>query len=549
MKLKSLRAAELPVALVILAFASLAMAFNSHVNGSDSAEYNNYVHTYIEPQGNWTYLEKPLFPVLINESQVPIGQNWSIVCPLDANHSYHAYCYGDWINSGSDPRTDYDIYVYNPLGEMESYHTEAAGLPEHLGTAITEPFFVPRQTGNYTFVIANDARESNGTQRATFMIIEYVECNTWHEHYVEGKNEGNIPVFNTSWAYEFYTNNQHIEVWVKVPESLDMYEARLYLMSDPKVQNYSLLNGVPLSWEPGLYGERNNTDAGCKYGGYNLESQEYRGVAYASCEQYGQDMLINFTAPHAGKNLYHLVLIGENGSGTIEFLAKTRFGDAYLEPLTVPYRGYPQNDTTVAYVSNSTDLVNASLRYSVDGWANTSVLEMEVLNNRTCKAVIPRQTAGVVVGYAVEAKDILENALAASGSYPVKFASSLNLTIAHEAVYLGENITVIGVLAPAVQNAKVLVFLEAGNFTEQATCHTLENGTFVASFRPENVTVWTVQARFAGDYSRYDCESESWVVRVDEPTFIMKYSLYLGGGIGSGVAIAGVIVYLKKYRQ
>lgn len=549
MKLKSLRAAELLVALVILAFAALAVAFNSHVNGSDSAEYNNYVHTYIEPQGNWTYLEKPLFPVLINESQVPIGQNWSIVCPLDANHSYHAYCYGGWINSGSDPRTDYDIYVYNPLGEMESYHTEAAGLPEHLGTAITEPFFVPRQTGNYTFVIANDARESNGTQRATFMIIESIECNTWHEHYVEGKNEGNMPVFNTSWAYEFYTNNQYIEVWVKVPESLDMYEARLYLMSDPKVQNYTLLNGVPLSWEPGLYGERNNTDGGCKYGGYNLESQEYRGVAYASCEQYGQDMLINFTAPHAGKNLYHLVLIGENGSGTIEFLVKTRFGDAYLEPLIVPYRGYPQSETMVAYVSNSTDLVNASLRYSVDGWANTSALEMEVLNNRTCKAVIPGQTAGVVVGYAVEAKDILENALAANGSYPVKFASSLNLTIVHEAVYLGENITVIGVLAPAVGNAKVLVSLEAGNFTEQATCHTLENGTFVTSFRPENTTVWTVQARFAGDYSRYDCESESWAVRVDEPTFIMKYSLYLGGGIGSGVAIAGVIVYLKKYRQ
>jgi hypothetical protein len=38
-------------------------------------------------------------------------------------------------------------------------------------------------------------------------------------------------------------------------------------------------------------------------------------------------------------------------------------------------------------------------------------------------------------------------------------------------------------------------------------------------------------------------------VRVDEPTFVMKYSLYLGGGIGGGVAIAGIAVYLKKYRQ
>jgi hypothetical protein len=77
----------------------------------------------------------------------------------------------------------------------------------------------------------------------------------------------------------------------------------------------------------------------------------------------------------------------------------------------------------------------------------------------------------------------------------------------------------------------------------------LENGTFVASFRPESVTVWTVQAKFAGDCCWYECESESWAVRVDEPTFVMKYSLYLGGGIGGGVAIAGIAVYLKKYRQ
>lgn len=548
-RLKNLRAEKLLISLAILVSAALAVAFSAYANGSDSIEYNNYVHTYLEPQSNWTYSEKPLFPILLNESQVPIGQNWSIVCPLNANHSYHAYCYGDWINNGSDPRTDYDIYVYNPLGEMESYHTEAAGLPEHLGTNVTEPFFVPRQTGNYTFVVANDARESNGTQRATFMIIENMECNIWHEHYVEGKDGNDQPVFNTSWAYEFCTNSQHIEVWVKVPGSLDMYEARLCLMADPKVQNYTLLNGIPLSWEPGLYGERNSTDGGCKYGGYNLESKEYRGVAYASCEQYGQDMLINFTAPHAGKSLYHLVLIGENGSGAIEFLVKTRFGDACLTPLTVPYRGYPQNDTTVAYVSNSTDLVNATLYYSVGGWGNVSALDMEIVDNRTCRATIPGQTAGTLVSHSVIAKDVLENVLIANGSYPVKHISALNMTLTHEVVYLGDNITVSGVLTPEVEGAKVVVSFETANSTNQVVCYTLANGTFTASFRPENVSILTVQARFAGDNRLYDCESEPLVERVEEPTFFMKYSLFIGGGIGGGVAIAGVVVYLKKFRQ
>ncbi len=51
-------------------------------------------------------------------------------------------------------------------------------------------------------------------------------------------------------------------------------------------------------------------------GGYNLESKEYRGVAYASCEFYGQDMFLNFTSPFPGKNLYHLVFIGEVGFRT-----------------------------------------------------------------------------------------------------------------------------------------------------------------------------------------------------------------------------------------
>jgi len=547
--LKKARAEKLLMVLAVLVLAALVVTFKVSVRALDSSEYQNYVRTYVEPQGNWTYIEKPMFPVLLEQSQVPIGQNWSIVCPLSANHSYHAYCYGAWINNGSEPRTDYDIYVYNPLGEMESYHTEAAGLPEHLGTTVNEPFFAPKQAGNYTFVIVNDARESNGTESATFMLIENVECNIWHEHYVDGNDNSNLPAFNTSWAYEFCTDSGHVEVWIKVPQNLDMYEARLYLMADSKVQNYTILNGVPLAWEAGLYGEKSSTDGACKYGGYNLESQEYRGVASASCEQYGQDMLINFTAPHAGRSLYHLVFIGEAGSGTVEFLVKTRFGDASLNPSIVPYRGYPQNETAVAYVSNSTDLVNATLCYSVDSWGNTSILEMEIADNRTCTAIIPGQVAGTVVSYGVEAKDALENVLVANGSYPVKYVSALSVTLTHEAVYLGENITVSGILTPEVEGAKVLVSFETQNFTEHVACYTLENGTFTASFRPENVSVWTVQAHFNGDIDSYACESESLTARVEEPTFIMKYSLYLGGGIGSGVAIAGVIVYLKKYRQ
>jgi len=121
---------------------------------TDSSEYQRYVHT----MGNGTYIEKPMFPVYLNSSQIPIGQNWTIVCPLMTNHSYHVYCYGSWVNITSAAKTDYDIYVFDPEGQLESEHTEAAGFPEHLGTNVNDAVFIPSKSGNYTFVVVNDAR-------------------------------------------------------------------------------------------------------------------------------------------------------------------------------------------------------------------------------------------------------------------------------------------------------------------------------------------------------------------------------------------------------
>ena len=56
---------------------------------------------------------------------------------------------------------------------------------------------------------------------------------------------------------------------------------------------------------------------------------------------------------------------------------------------------------------------------------------MKILQNITCTGVIPGQPAGTVVEYRVNADDILENVLTANGSYPVKYASTLNLTQIH----------------------------------------------------------------------------------------------------------------------
>jgi len=522
---------------------SLAASLNLSVEAKIFPEYERYVHTYLNSEvlGNWTYMEKPMFPVFLNDSQLQVGQNWSVVCPLRANHSYHVYCYGEWINWDSEPQTDYDIYVYNPLGEMEGYHTESAGFPEHLGTTVDEPFFVPKYSGNYTVIVRNDPRESNSSQQATFMVIEDVECDVWHEHYVKGK-EDEQPVLETSWAYEFVTESQHVEVLVRVPETLDMYEARFYLMANPQEDMGSILNDVPLAWESGLYGERDDI-----FGGYNLESEEYRGVAYASCEFHGQDMFVNFTSPYPGKNLYHLVFIGEVGFGTIEFVVKTEFEDACLKPSIVPGKVYPHNDTVVAFVSNSTDIKNVTLQYSIDGWKNATTLEMEIVNNRTCRAAIPGQDAGTFVGYRVEAIDVLENVLVAYGNYSVKYPSTLNLSLVHEVVYLGENITVRGHLTPPAEGLSITVYFTSANESKQIMCHTLANGTFTASFKPETLETWKAQAKFSEDEFRYESVSSQLTIRVEEPPFLVKYGLYIGGGLGA-VAIIGVVIYWRKSR-
>jgi hypothetical protein len=509
-----------------------------------TSELETYVHDFVDvpPYGNWTFVEKPMFPVYLNQSQIPVGANWTVVYPLIANRSYHVYCYGEWVDFGSNPSTDYDIYVYDPLGHLEGYHTESTGFPEHLGTTVDEPFFVPKYSGNYSFVIRNDPRESNASRSATLMNIEDVKCNEWHEVVIEGK-ENDTPLFKTSWAFEFITESPHVEVWVKVPETLDMYEARLFLMSNPEGGTGEILNGVPLAWEQGLYGDISGI-----YGGYNLESKEFRGLASASCEFYGENMLVNYTSSLQGKSLYHLVFVGEEGTGKIEFLVKTEFGNACLKPVNPPLLVYPDNETALTFVSNMTDLTSVAFYYSVDDWKNLTALSMELIDNRTSIAVIPGQPAGTTVKYKAEGVDVLENVLTCNGSYTVKYASQLDITLEAGAVLIGENITVTGLITPPSENVSITLIYTSTNGTFQQTANAIANGTFTASFKPPAEVDWHVQAVFEGNNMLYGSSSPSLKFTVEPPSLFSQYSMYIFAGAGAGIAITA-IVYVAKRRE
>lgn len=536
---------KLAKTLMFLPLLTCILASSLAIVASGLIYENDWTFTYINepPYGNWTFTRRPAAPMQINESQIQIGANWTYVYNLAANHTYHVYCYGDWINDGSTPETDYDIYVYNPKGELEGYHTEAAGLPEHLGTTIDQPFFSPKHSGNYSFVIRNDPRESQAAQPATLMAIEHVKPNIWHSRFIEGK-QGNTSVENTSWAYEFTTNSERIEIQVQVPDTLDMYEARLYLMANPSSKNGELLNGTPLAWEHGLYGEVSGS-----FGGYNLDSEGFRGDVYASCEYFGQDMLINHTTSYDGESLYHLVIIGEFGAGNVSFRVKTNFGGSVLKLATPIQMVYPNNETTITAVSNNSYIQQAFLYYSIDNWNTSSFSEM-LVSNRTCNGTILGQEAGVMVNYRVDAFDLLDNMMNINGSYIVKYPSYINFTLSSEAITFGENMSINGFIRPITEsaNASVKLIFTASNGSTFAQYRYIQNGNFSASFKPSFLGSWSVQAQFMENQVMYESVSDTLQFVVVEPSFMVKYSMYIYAGAGAA-AIVVVVVMIRRRRQ
>ncbi len=525
------------LSLIIILVLIISPTFLTSATASEltnTTEYNNFVHTNISTDGNYTTVDKPIFPVMINSSQIQIGESWTITCPLEKGHKYHIYCFGSWVNTTAAAKTDYDIYVYDPLGNAVS-HTETAGFPEHLGTTPDDPLYTAPQTGVYSFVIKNDDRQSEDAEQATFMIIESLECDKWYTTAMEGPSGGQSRL-RTTWAHEFVTNQSTVELHIKVPDTLDMYEARLYLMNDAASPT---LSSYPLPWEPGLYG--NQTDI---VGGYNFESEAYRGVAYASCEYSGQDMYLNYTSPSNTTKLYHLALIAEEGTGDIEFMLKSQFGNTGLTAVKPPTRVLPNAPAEVAYTSNNASLEFAQLSYTTDGWANKVTLNMAV-SNQTCNATIPGQAAGSKVEYRIIAGDVLRNNMTATGEYTVKQQPTLRISIAKDAFKWGENVTVTGTLTPSDKSSKVQLQFMSFNSTQVVDAELQNDGSFIVSFQPTESGDWVVSSTASETATSWECSGSQLALTVAEQPLYVKYSLYIIIGLVVTCAVAGVVWFLK----
>jgi hypothetical protein len=163
-------------------------------------------------------------------------------------------------------------------------------------------------------------------------------------------------------------------------------------------------------------------------------------------------------------------------------------------------------------------------------------------------AVVPGQPAGTTVKYKVEAADVLESVLVYNGSYTVKYDSQLNLTLTVEAIPLGENITLTGLITPPTGNLSITLSYTSVNETFQQTVYTLADGTFTASFKPSAEGNWFVQAVFEGNSMLYGSSSPSLKFKVEPQSFLTQYSMHIYAGAGAGIAIIAV-VFVKKRRE
>jgi len=505
--------------------------------------------------GNWTYIGKPISPIKVNESQIAIGENWTYVCNLRAGSKYHVYFYGDWVDyTPLVDKTDYDVYVYNPLGELESMHTESAGRPEHLGTTVKDPFFIPKFSGNYSFLIVNNAAFSKKAKAGTFMIIEHLECNQWYEVHMQGK-VNNKAQFDTCWAYEFTTSSGRVEVPVIVPDPpkayLDMYEAQLYLMANPSDGIGTMLNSMPLPWEPGLYG--NATGSGsATYGGYRLTAEGFSHAnASASCEYYGQDMLINYSSGLADSTnrvlLYHLALIAENGEGTIRFMFKTDFTPPKLSIQNPISRAYSDEDVIVtANVSDGESGVESViLNYSTDNWINWATVEMAPSVNNTFTASIPRQLGGKTVKYRVTATDAAGNTAKQESSYLVKNRSSLYIALSKTVITGSDSIKVNGLLSRGLTNITLDYNWQNAHILK--TVQTDVNGSFTYEFTPNKAGTWTVTASWPGNSEWWEASSESYTFNVQKISTSITCNVdHTAILLGEDVDITGFVVPTER---
>jgi hypothetical protein len=484
----------------MLSTALLALMLTSSLISIDASARNKW----IEIDTGFQIIEvlKPVDPVFINDGNdtivIDAGDSWFLNYDLKLNKKYHVFLVGDFVINDTNPVTDYDVYTYLPNGNKYTTHTESAGLPEQIANDPAHQYFVPPQSGEYSFEIRHDERDSENESEplpAIFMLIEHIDVNDWYSQKLEGRDYQDLELLDTAWGFEFNTTSPQIRVSVDVPSSVDMYEARLYAMANPdsEYQGYDLYDiGAPF----GTY----FTDFSGDYGGYNTSSRGDRNIlAMDSGEFKGDPLEFTYDSPgeESGNNIfYYLVLIAEYGEGTVDFIIQTDFSPPELTLVDPPVLVIEDDDTEILVtIEDEADIEEVWVMYTNDGenWFREDLRS----GVDGYEATLENYWAGDFVEYIVYARDEFDNVGSTESGFQVKKSVTISCSIADMTLMGDQNAKITGVTNLVL--APINATFTNGDYVKAFEIVTGEDGAFILTYKPSVLGDWSFQASFGGD--------------------------------------------------
>jgi hypothetical protein len=505
---------HIPARSLLLGMLALILMLNFTLGFAESAERNKWLVTDTYERNS--YSPKPVDPIYINYPNDDIFLDltneyenyWEFIYDLKAGKRYHIFLVGEWICNETDPITDYDIDVIKPNGARDKF-TESAGLVEHVSNDEYYQYYVPDQSGEYTIRIINDLRDSMGTQPAIFMLIEHIDVNTEYSQYLEGRryiqetSTWNETTYS-GWGYEFNTSSPRLRVFVDVPDSLDMYEARLYTMAIPDREVGYTINDIGIP-----FGEYFDTFQG-EYGGYSALTEGDRNIlAMDSAESKGRNLEFIYETPASignGSNVYYyLAIIAEHDQGTVDFVVQTDFESPVIS-LDPPEVGVEGESTEITVtIEDDTEIEEIWIEYSTDEGETWRTKDLSKKGNGySCE--LGSLFAGDYVEFTIYAVDSFGNIGSIKSGFQVKRIISLECFIANKNIYGDESARITG--SSNLNSAPIQLQFTNGETAKNIIITTDEYGSLSYTFAPPLLGEWSMQASFEGSETEFSALSD-----------------------------------------
>jgi len=470
----------------------------------------------------------PVNPYEIKNGTIDYGDKLNLYYDLEEDKKYHIFLVGDWVENNATSRTDYDIYTYAPssYNVPVTIHTEAAGLPEQVANDKKHQYFVPKESGRFKFEILNDPEDSKGTRSAFFMVIEHLNLNTIYPKELFGRlrpGQDYNPELN-SWGYEFDTNAQTFEIFVEVPDTLDMYELRLYPMAKLDETGF---NVAGIAVPPGSYLNASTYAGGTGWGGYNTVVDGYRNVI-ASGEYNGDDIriIVNRDALFPDDNttelqktedetlegeennpstFYFIALLAEYQQGEVEFYIKTDFWAPNVTLVDPPEVGFTESNTEIlADLEDFSAIKEVWVNYTSDNW-ETEEKAMMSPNNELYKGYIPAQELFDKIKYKVYAKDAVDNIGETEGVFDIWEETRITFGISQTTLLSGEPLTITGGIS--LGQVRVSLNISHEYFFEVIPLVADNIGSYMYKYNAPMEGTYRIYAFHDGDDTHYPARS------------------------------------------